>query len=281
MTEIILVLLTFTQIPVLFIFGSRVIGGQIAATSFRKNPDWLLANSGADRHRMYTRLWYGFCYLLAASTLFAAVNFTLISPVTDPGFIVEYLLALPMMVWWFGFMAYWGFLYFGIARKIPAPAKRAASLENRQLSTFVPLWIVYLGYALVTLAIVIYGWAWISDAVESGKAMRVVLSFSFTLLVITFSLLITVRRKHTEVELLEGNVGRGAEVMVAVGALYFCSFAGVYRILADFFDITLVSSTGLSMTVFAVVQLACLATLLHPKVRSLHREYRETYLLTR
>ena len=281
MTEFFLILLTFTQLPILFVFSSRVLGEQIAFSSFRKNPEWVIAHSEFRRHRSYTRVWLGFSYLLAASTFIAALKFALITPIDNPIRLMFFLIALPVTAWGLGLMVYWGFFYLGIVRKIPAPAKRKASLANRQLSTYVPLWVVYLGYAALGLIIVTYAGGWMSGAVSSVQAIDVLIRYSVVVMAVTFGLLITVRRKHTEWEQVFGSGGRRAEVMIAIGALYLATFSGLYQILTDFFGITLFEWTEFGAAVFLVIQIAAVWMLLHPKVRSLHQEYRETYLLNR
>lgn len=279
MTDFFLVLLIFTQIPVMLIFASRVMCGQTTFTSFRKNPEWIVTHPEFNRHRLFTRIWLGFCYLLAALTFIAAVKFTLITPMASPSDLIDYLLVLPMVAWGMGFMIYWAVFYFGVVKKIPAPAKREASLDSRQLSTYVSLWVVYLGYGLLGLILIVYIGGWMSGAVGSEPAIRMFIAYSLALIAITFGLLLTLRRKHTEGEQVFGIGGRKAEVMINIGTLYLCVFAGLYRILNDFFSITPFSSDGFAVVIFSVIQVFFVWVLLHPKVRSLHREYRETYLL--
>ena len=279
MTEFFLKLLTFTQIPVFFIFSSRVLGGQIALTSFRKNPEWVVAHSEFNRYRSYTRVWLGFSYLLAALTFIAALKFTLVTPITSPDIFIGFLLFLPMTVWGMSFMVYWGFFYFGFVKRIPTPTKREASLASRQLSTYVPLWVVYLGYGFLALILVAYIGGWMSGAVSSERAIVMLIGLTLVLMGVAFSMLVTVRRKHTELEQVFGSGGRKAEVRSIIGGLYLGVFAGVYGFLIDFFGITLFSHDGFAAAAMSVIQVSAVWLLLHPKVRSLHREYRETYLL--
>lgn len=120
-----------------------------------------------------------------------------------------------------------------------------------------------------------------SGAVGGERAIVMLISYTLALIGITFSLLVTVRRKHTEWEQVFGIGGRKAEVLTILGGLYLGAFLGAYRILTDFFSITLFSYYGLAAIVFSVVQVSAVWFLLHPRVRSLQRDFRETYLLGR
>ena len=281
MTEFFLILLTFTQIPVFFIFSSRVMGGLITFTFFKKNPEWVIAHSEFNRHRLYTRVWLGFSYLLAALTFIAALKFTLITPMENLIRLMFFFLAIPMTVWGLGLIVYWGFFYLGIVKKIPAPARREASLASRQLSTYVPLWVVYFGYGFLALILIAYTGGWMSGAVGSVKAIDILIRYSVVAMAVTVSLLITVRQKHTGGEQIFGSGGRKAEVIITIGILYLALFAGLYQILTDFFSITLFAWSGFAAAIILMIQVSAIWLLLHPKVRSLHREYRETYLRDR
>ena len=278
MIEFLIQLLIFTQIPVFYIFYSRVICGQTTYVAFKKNPEWVIAHPEFNRHLLYTRALLGFSYILAALTFIAAVKFTFITPILERNELISFLLVVPMMTWFLGTTVYSIFFYSGIVKHIPASATRKASLADRQLSAYVPLWVVYLGYGLLSLVVAVYLWGWMGSVIDSKIAIKKLIGFGFTFLVLTISIFGTLRSKHTAGEQIFGGNGRRGEIMLCIGVLYLGGFAGIYRILIDFFSISLFPPAGLAVAVLSFFQILAIVAMLHPRVRSLHQDYRRKYL---
>ena len=278
MIEFLIKLLIFTQIPVFFIFASRFFLEQITYVAFKKNPEWVVAHPEFKPHLLYTNVWLGFSYVLAALTFIAAVKFTLITPILEPMTLVDWLLRGPIFLWGMSLMLYSGVFYLRIVKRIPAPVRRKASLADRQLSAYVPLWVVFLGYGLLSLVVTVYLWGWMSGAIDSNIAIKNLFRFSLVLVTMPFSLLVVLRSKHTAGEQIFGGNGRRGEIMLGIGVLYLVSIVGIHRILIDFFSISLFPPAGLAVALMSSLQILAVVAMLNPKVRSLHRDYRRKYL---
>ncbi len=172
------------------------------------------------------------------------------------------------MAWVVGYLVYIAIFYLAVTRTIPAPGTRQASLADRRLSSFMPLWSVYLCYTLLALVLMIYLGALLSEALVTEVAAIRLLAFSGVITLGTGVLIVTLRRKNSEMEHVLGAGGRRIEVIASITVLYLAVLAGVYLILHDFFGVTYFSDASLLVAVSMLVQLYFLAYCLHPRVRA-------------
>lgn len=270
MTNFLLITLALTQIPVVFIFTTRYICRVNEHMGMGKNPDWVAAHPEFTAPRICNMAMQGFSYLLAAATLLALIKFTVITP--TPAFYIA-LLVGPTGIWTLAFMIYTGFFHYGIVKKIPAPDVVKASLVDRRLSAYVPIWMVYLCYGILAAIIIFYGWALISGTLAAELAIRRLVGLSVVIVIGTVILLIILRRKSSELELIVGSSGRKIEVIFSIAVLYLGVVVGIYRILGDYFNIFLFTDAGFFIVINVFIQGAFLAYGLNPKVRSMLREY--------
>ena len=237
MTEFLTILLAFTQIPILLVFGARRGLTGMFYHSLNKNPEWIDAHPDFRNHNRINSAALYFFYFLAAASLLATIKYSLITP--SPDYYVR-LLVTPQLIWGLGLSVYVAAFDYGVMKKIPAPAIRKASLIDRRLSAFVPLWTVQLCYGSLALEICIYAWALMNNSLDHGLAIRRILGVSGVVIIGTGVLLCFLRRKHSELEDILGlPSGRRVEVIFGLSALYLGVAVGAWRILGDFFGILL------------------------------------------
>ncbi len=268
MTNFFLVMLAFTQIPVVFVFTSRA-GIRLASYyCLKRNPDWVAKHPEFKVYTLINSVALGFSYLVAAVSVFAILKYVFITP--TPGYYVLLLVA-PLTIWTLGYLVYFVAFYMAVTREIPAPALRKASLTDRRLSTFVPMWTVYLCYGFLALIVIIYSWALMSETLGGQLATARIVGLGGVIILGTGVLLVTLRRKYSEMEGIIGPSGRKVEVIGSLAVLYLGVLAGVHRILGDFFNISLFSDASFFVAISLIIQAYFLAYCLHPKVRLLLR----------
>jgi hypothetical protein len=225
-------------------------------------------------HETYSRIMLGFSYALAGATLAAIINFAWITP--TPKYYVG-LLVIPQFIWIAMSVSYMVAIYKGVMKKIPPLTTRKASLTPRRLSSYMPMWTVYVGYGLLLSSMAIYAWALMVGAIESETAIRRLFGIGVGGVVITAIILVTLYSKNSNAELIFGPSGRKVEVRFNVGMLYIMPLVGVFGILEDFFGISLLSTISFFVVTSIMIQTTFIVYSFHPKVRTLHREYRKSY----
>jgi hypothetical protein len=275
MTQYLVILLALTQIPIVFIFTTRLICQLTNYQAFKKNSEWIQASPEFKPHTWFNTSITVLAYLLAAASFLSIVKFVFISP--EPKYYIA-LLMMPNIVWTVGIFVYAVLFQLLVVKKIPAQAVRTASLENRRLSAYVPMWIVYLSGVLLTLIFMTYGWAFFYSIIEPELALRRLIGLSGSLIIGIFVLFIMLRRKQSELEIVMGSNGRKVEVRMCIALFYFTVFVGVYRIYDDFFNVSLFADALFFVVISFVIQVGFLIFGLNRNVKSLCEQYSETYL---
>lgn len=265
MTDFLLVALACTQIPIIFVFTSRT--GLRLANYYchRRNPDWVATHAEFNRHIVINTAARRVAWLIAAVSAIAIVKYVFITP--SPAY-YAWLLVAPLTVWVSGYLVYIAIFYLAVTRQIPAPSRRQASLADRRFSSFAPRWTAHFCYTLLLLILMIYTWAWLSEALASALAARRLLAFAGAIILGSGVLLVTLRRKNSEMEYILGASGRMIEVIAAMTVLYLIALVGGLLILHDFFNTALFSHASLLIAVSLLAQIYFLAYCLHPRVRA-------------
>ena len=244
-----LLTLILTQIPIIFIYATRMYCRMYAHFALSRNPEWIAGQPEFTRHTNYEKAMRIFANIIAVLSLASVVYYIFQNP--DPMNIVAMLL-LPQLAWLIGILLYTVVLYFKVTRAIPLQDHRRTILEDRSLAAYVRPWMVSLGYIGLFFVGSIYLWALFSETIPIGLATARLIGFVGMIILGTGVLAFALRRKHSELEFMFGENGRKLEVRSAVIMLYIGIFIGLYRILGDFFDIHLFT-TG---TFFIVVSMA-------------------------
>ncbi len=265
MTDLLLVALACTQILIIFIFTSHT-GLRLANYYCQKrNPDWVAAHPEFNRHSIINTTARGVAWLIAAVSAAGIVKYALITP--TPSY-YALLLVTPLTIWISGYLVYITIFYLTVTRKIPAPKRRQAVLADRRLSSFVPLWTVYLCYAMLALILMSYAWALLSEAHGTALAVRRLLAFTAAITLGSGVLIVSLQRKNSEMEHVLGAGGRRLEVIASIVVLYLIVLVGGYFILHDFFNTSYFSDASLLVGISLLIQVYFLTYCLHPRVRT-------------
>ncbi len=124
----------------------------------------------------------------------------------------------------------------------------------------------------------IYSWALMSETLVDELAIARIVGLGVVIVLGAGVLLVTLRRKYSEMQDIIGPSGRKVEVIGAIAVLYLGVLVGIYRILGDFYNISLFSDASFFVAISLVIQAYFLAYCLHPKVKSLLQEYSQNYL---
>ncbi len=275
MTSYLVIFLATTQIPVLFIYAASLTCKLMSYNYLRENPEWVTSHPEFRTHKRYNGVFLGFSYILSAATLIAIINNVLINPSSVSHL---HLLVFPTVIMAFGFLLYYGFFHFAMKKKLPVPKVRTASLVDRRLSSYVPMWTVYLVYGLLAAVFATYAWALINETIVSELAIRRLTGLSVVIVLASHILRRTLRRKHVDSELFYGSKGRKREVIVNIVGLYFGVFVGVYRILGDFFGIFLFSDASFFIVFSFLIQTYYIANAFNPKLKAKLQEHSQNFV---
>ncbi len=243
-----LLALTLTQIPIIFIYTTRMYCHMYSDLALSRNVEWVTGHPEFTRHLSYSKIMRLFAYIVAALSAASIGYYVFQCP--DPDNIVP-ILFLPQLAWLVGIALYTVALHFKVTRAIPLPDRRRTKLEDQSLAAYMPHWIAALSYVGLLFAASVYLWALLSGTLPSALAIARLSGLSGIIIIGTGVLVFALRRKHSELELIFGENGRKIEVRGAVTALYFGVFVGLMRILGDFFDIHLLN-TGIFFIVVSI-----------------------------
>lgn len=273
MDSIYVVILALTQVPVCFILMSRRTSELLTVQCYKRNPVWMTDHPEFQTHEIIGRFMLWTSYILSGVTLAAIINFTWITP--TPDYYVS-LLFVPQYIWLMVLFGYIVATYKWVMKKIPLSIRKA-SLTPRRLSSYLPVWIVYSGYGLNALIMGIYAWALMSGVIDNEILIRRLIGISGGMVIITFMLLVSLRRKQSNSDVYFGSSGRKVEVQLNVAILYLFVFVGVYRILGDFFEVSLFSTITLIVVMSIMIQTTFIVFSFHAKARAISREYRNRH----
>jgi hypothetical protein len=270
MEQHLLLILAFTQIPIVFVLATRTYCGLICYRLVQKNRQWIREHLEFTGYKTFTRTITYISYLIALLSLLATIELAL-----NGGSPIEYInvLVIPLVLWTIAGVFYQLVFQYRILPLIPPPNVRKASMIDRKLSAYVPLWIVYLGFALIFSIVVIYSFSLLGIAISAETAVRRIFGLSVGVIITFFVLRDRLRRKDSEMEEIVGSHGRRLEIIGAVAILYGFVFVGVFRVFGDFFKIYLFSDARFFIVIVFSIQVWFVVMRIHPKVKKMLRDY--------
>lgn len=275
MVDSLLIILTLTQIPVLFIMGGAQYCKLVSYFATLKNQTWLSDHPEMHHFKKYNRFMIGFGYLLSVASLAGVYYFVFI--LQDSSYYLPMFL-VPGGLWMLALLLYHLAIHFGFTRKIPAPRVVSASMDNREFEAFIPRMAAIAIGIVLALILGVYAWAYFSAAIQAELAVRRIIGITGALVLGIGLIVYMLKRKHSELDKVVGHGGRKWEIQVN---FYFISglfiFVGVWRILGDFFGIHLFQDEVFFICVAVSVQVSVIIYGLHPKVREMMRDFQETY----
>jgi hypothetical protein len=272
MIETLLIIMAITQIISLQIIGLPVSCQIMTNLGLRKNPEWIDTHPEFKSAQLLNNIIKWFMYLVAAASAAAIVYFVVLVP--SPEYYLQ-LSMIPIVISSVGLIVFVGLLQQFVINKIPAPDKVSASLSDRRLSAFVPMWIVYAGSVILGFFLCVYGYSYVMEIIDPEIAMRRVLGLGGLIILLVGIFIYTLKRKHSEMEVIMGPIGRKMEVWGNVVVLYLGVFVGIWRIFDDFYGINLISDATFFLVVGFSIQAVTLVYSFHPKVKLLLKDQKE------
>lgn len=267
--------LAISQVIVLFVIAGPKPLQILIYLGLKKNPKWIAEHPEFTRHRLLDKISKIFFYLLAIGSSLAIVLFTIIN--NSPELYFK-LMFYPLNIGGCFIMLSLAFLHYGVLRGIPVPEVVRASLEDRRLSAYVPLWTVYLAFTLIAFIYAAYGWGFMNDLIEMADFKRRMAGLTFSVIFFYGALQYFLRRKYSEMATMYPENGRKIEIWMGVGLMYFIVFIGLMNISIDFFNVQFFSRMMIISMVFISVQLFIYWVVKHPKSKEILRDYNEKYL---
>ena len=271
MTDILLIILAVSQVFILYIFGMPIACQVLTHLGLKKNPQWIKDHPKFVNYKIMDILTRGFSYILAAGAVLAIVKYVIITP--TPEYYMD-LATVPLVISGVAFILYLILLQVSIINKIPAPEMTTASLSDRRLSSYVPMWVVYFGFACIAVIVGTYGWGFASGIIEMELTSRRMIGLGGGMMLWFGLTLYMLRRKYSEFDVIFGPDGRKYEIWGTVGMLYMFVLIGVWRISGDFFGINLFSDNAFFIITGFAFQIFILIYSFHPRVREILRDYK-------
>lgn len=251
-----LLVLIFTQIPIVFIYTTRMYCLVYSHHALSRNTEWVANHPEFTRHISYGNMMRLIGYMIAVLSLASIGYYIFQNP--DPVNIVP-MLFLPQIAWLVGILLYTVALNFKVTRTIPLADRRSTILEDQSLAAYVPHWVVALGYIGLLLMTGVYLWALTSGTLTSALATARLSGLGGIIIIVTGVLVYALRRKHSELDFVFSVSGRKIEVRATVAVLYLGVLAGLMRILGDFFDIHIFATGTFFIVISITVQGSFLA----------------------
>jgi len=262
-------ILAITQLFIFFVLVPQGIRLGVYMT-VKKNPKWVADHPEFTVHRTLERLTTGFSCLLGAVSAAAIVYYTLLVPTPE-----YYLLLMlrPVQALALGTIVIAALHYIWLERRIPVPEVSKASLSERRISSYIPMWVYWLANISCGIVAVIFGYAYFTDNINQGDASVIFQIFFVAPILVNLVNNLSIRRKHSESDYMFGKKGRRFEVGMMVGLLYLIALLGFNKIYVDFFDGTPFNGDVLLIGLFVFFNLIALFAAVHPKTKALLAEY--------
>lgn len=274
MTETLLIALAVSQVIVMFFICVPYYGKVLINLGLRKNPKWVKEHSEFNRQKVLDVVHTYFHYALGVVTSVMIIKYVWITPGAVHSL---WLLLIPMVISVGATLMFMIVLQRLVISKIPAPELVKASLDDRRLSTLIPMWVIYGGLALIGLIYVVYGWAYTTEIISTKTTSERLIGLSGFMVLWGGMLIYTLKRKHSEIEIIFKENGRKIEMWNIFAVLYLGVFVGLWRVLGDFYSINLFSDSSFFIVVGVFVQLSMLAGYLKLKGKPELLEREEKY----
>ena len=204
------------------------------------------------------------CWL--SLSLGAVVKYVVLTP--SPEYYLT-IVIIPLQISAMALLIFALLLHFAVVKKIPAPEVVKASLSNRRLSTFIPMWIVYIGVGAMLAVAGYYGWALFEGMINTDQAIKRILRTLSGLIIWCLMMLYVLKRKYSETGEVFGENGRKYEIWMGVGILYLLVLITFNRFFFDFLGGMLFRDTVMLLVLGFVVQGFVLHYVLQPKTKAM------------
>ncbi|MBL1422474.1 MAG: hypothetical protein COC24_018360 [Alphaproteobacteria bacterium] len=268
MIDFLIILLALTQIPIIFIYATQSLSHSLTQKPINTNPLWLEQNAEFNNHILLTKTFKYFSSWLAIFSLVAFIYFSFTAPNTHT--LVALLLA-PNFIWICGFGIYIISFQFLVVKRIPRSEIRSASMNNRQLRSYIPLWVIYAAYTALALIITIYIWAYFNQTIPRELAMRRLTGMGVFIIIISFMIYKSLKNKVSELEFIFGPNGRKIEIMINCGCLYIGVLLGSVLILSDIFNITIFTPLSFTVTAHLCIQIYFISYFFYTNAKNTHQ----------
>jgi hypothetical protein len=271
MIDQVYLILAITQLFIFFVFGPE--GMRLGVYMMvKKNPNWVMGHPEFTLHKTLEKLTNWFHYIVGGTSAAAIIYYALIEPTPEYNLMLMY---RPLQVLAFGFLVIVTAQYFWLARNIPAPEISKATLTDRRLSNYIPMWTFWVANFSCAIVAVVYGYAFSADIIDMGKALIAFRVFFIVPIGANLAILFYIRRKHSESDYLFGENGRRFEVGVIVSMIYLIALIGFNWIYVDFFDGTPFNHDVVLIGTVVFLQAIALFATVHPKTREMLKEYKD------
>lgn len=268
--EVYLILAIVNMILLFFMWGPNAMRLSIFM-ALKKNPEWIATHPEFKIHKTFELIAVWFHYLLGIGSALAIIYFTLVVP--TPDYYIK-LLIIPLQLLAHGFLIIMGGQYFWLARSIPTPKITQASLTERKLSRFIPIWVYVAVNVFLAITTILYGYIYFAELREASFALTQFISFCFGFIFLNLAILFSVRRKHSESDFMFGKFGRKTDIWIMIAMMLFLAVVGVIGVIRDFFGGWAISEMMFLVGIILFAQIMALYFQLHPKNKSMLKEYK-------
>ena len=268
MTDFLVILLALTQIPIIFIYSTKNLNHFLGQKTININSIWLKQHAEFTNHIALAKIFKYFSSSLAIASLIAIIYYGF--NMSDSDRLLALLLA-PNFIWIGGFGIYMMLFQFLVTKRIPTPEIRSASMNNRQLRNYLPMWLIYLAYGLLALIFTIYIWAYFSQTITAELLTRRLTGlgiFIITMSLITYK---SFKNKVSEFTFIFGQNGRKIEAIINCGLLYTSSLLGIVLILSDIFGIVIFTPLSFVLVAHLCVQIYLITLFFHAKGKNIYQ----------
>jgi len=274
MIDNLFLVLAILQIFVIFLYAGPIMAKQMLYISLKKNPEWASKKENENSYK-YADFTYTWCSrILAIVSSVFIINYTILNP--SPEYYFE-LAMIPAFLSIIGFFILMAYVYGYLIKIMPKPEVVKAALSSRKFSDYMNPWVLYLGYGIMALASINYIYQFLNGLIEIDTLNQGLLYIAF-LAILTFSiLLLTLRRKHSEFDIMFGEKGRKYEVLVNVVGIYLLALVGMFKMGFDIYQIEVITPEIIVLFLGFLVNMFFLWMASHPKSKEITKDYHLKY----
>lgn len=275
MSDTLFLVLAILQIFAIFLYAGPIMARHLLYISLKKNPNWASQKENQNSYKFADIIYTWWSRLIATVSGASLIYFVILNP--EPKYYNE-LAMIPIFVWSLSLIALMAYVYGYLLRVMPKPEVVKATLSSRRLSDYFPLWIFYIAYGIFALICIYYAYQY-GEGVIEVETLYECLRYTLFISIITFgTLLFTLKRKHSEFDLMFEAKGRRYEVIVNIVGIYILVMVSINKMLIDIYQLEILSQNMVSLILGFSVNLFFLWVVSHPKSKEITKDYHLKYV---
>lgn len=274
MTDTLFIVLATLQIYAIFLYAGPIMARQLLYISLKKNPEWASQKENKNSYKIVDIVFTWWSRIIATASAIMTIEIAILNP--KPEYYHE-LAMIPIVVWSLSLFILMAYVYGYLLRIIPKPEVVKATLSSRRISDYTAPWVFYLAYGIMGIISVNYLYQFLIGMIDAEILINAVSYIGFIAILTLTILIYTIKRKHSEFDIMFGEKGRKYEVIVNAIGLYLLTIVIINNMISDLYSVELFTQNMVSLFFGYSVNLFFLWMVSHPKSKEITKDYQVKY----